>query len=79
MGVLDLAREKEWAIDSVRVSITQAGTPAEGAVAALRRELVIRGELNDEERRELEAEVAARWPRATWLPPGELRESFSYS
>ena len=78
MGILDLAREKEWALDSVQVAITQDGTPADGAVRDLSRELVIRGELNDEERRELETEVAARWPRAAWLPPGELRERFSY-
>ncbi len=78
MGILDLAREKEWAVDAVEVAIAQVGEPADGAVRALSRELVIRGELNEEERRELEAEVAERWPRAAWLPPGELRERFSY-
>jgi uncharacterized OsmC-like protein len=78
MGILDLAQEKEWAVDSVEVEITQAGDASGGVPGALSRELVIRGELNDQERRELEAEVAARWPREAWLPPGELHESFTY-
>jgi hypothetical protein len=79
MGILDLAREKEWAVDAVEVEIAQLGEAANGAVPALSRDLVIRGELNEEERRDLEAEVAARWPRDAWLPPGELTDQFSYS
>jgi uncharacterized OsmC-like protein len=77
MGILDLAREKEWAVDAVEVEVAQAG-PADGALCDLERALVIRGELDEAERAELEAEVAARWPRAAWLAPGELRDRFSY-
>jgi hypothetical protein len=38
----------------------------------------LEGALTDDERRELQAEVAARWPRAAWLPAGTLRDKFSY-
>jgi hypothetical protein len=79
MGILDLAREKEWAVDLVEVELTQVGDPTGGSVPGLGRAFVIRGELNEEERRELETEVAARWPREAWLPPGELRDAFTYS
>ncbi|HEY7460624.1 MAG TPA: OsmC family protein [Gemmatimonadota bacterium] len=77
MGILDLAREKEWAVDAVEVDVAQAD-PADG-LRDLERVLVIRGELDEAERAELEAEVAARWPRAAWLAPGQLRDRFSYS
>jgi uncharacterized OsmC-like protein len=88
IGILELAREKEWAVDGVEVEVSQpAGTwagggwlgPEPGPAAELRRAVVVRGELNAAERRELEEEVGRRWPRETWLTVGGLRESFSYA
>ena len=84
VGVLELAREKEWAVDSVEVEVSQAATGGAGEPAAelsgaeVSREIVVRGELNDAEKRELEAEVARRWPRQEWLPGGDLQDRFSY-
>jgi uncharacterized OsmC-like protein len=42
------------------------------------RRIHVKGELNEAERRELETSVAERWPRESWLPPGELRDEFTY-
>lgn len=78
IGILELAREKEWAIDSVEVEVAPSRESADLLDADLAREIVVRGELNDAERRELEGEVTRRWPRADWLPGGEVRERFSY-
>lgn len=78
IGILELAREKEWAVDAVEVEISGAGEePGDGA-GELEREIVVRGELNDAEKRELESDVAERWPREGWLSEGALREKFSY-
>ncbi len=81
LGILDLAREKEWAVDSVEVEVALAegggaDDPAPGG--ALERQVVVRGELDERERRELEGEVASRWPREGWLASGTLRERFTY-
>jgi uncharacterized OsmC-like protein len=76
VGILRLAREKEWAVDAVEVEVSQRGE--EAPADEVRRTIGVRGELNDAERRELEAEVAARWPRDAWLPPGALLDKFSY-
>lgn len=80
IGLFDLAREKEWAVDAVEVGISRADDGGNGfdPRAPLLREVRVRGELNDEERRELEGDVAERWPRAAWLVPGELEERFEY-
>ncbi|MFN2433512.1 MAG: OsmC family protein [Gemmatimonadota bacterium] len=60
-GVLDLAREKEWAVDAVEVDVsaTEAGVDRResdaahdpGVAGGLVREIRVRGELDDEERR----------------------------
>lgn len=76
VGILRLAREKEWAVDGVEVEVSQRGD--EVPSPEMQRAIGVRGELDDAERRELETEVAARWPREAWLPSGALRDKFSY-
>lgn len=132
LGILDLAREREWAVDSVEVEVAlvegsphddvpgagappddappdgasganalpgdlppngapnasnahtspddapSAGAPDPSVFGALDRHVVVSGELDDDERRELESDVARRWPRDGWLAPGDLREKFTY-
>ena len=77
VGVLGLAREKAWAVDAVEVEVSQHGDD-ETPGPEMQRVISVKGELTDDERRELQAEVAARWPRAAWLPAGTLRDKFSY-
>ena len=79
IGILDLAREREWAVDAVEVEValTQAADEA-GAGGLLVRETRVRGELDDAERRELERVVPDRWPRTGWLAAGELTDRFPH-
>jgi uncharacterized OsmC-like protein len=78
IGIFELAREKEWAVDAVEVELTASADPMDRLEGRLERRIAVRGELNEQERRELEGEVARRWPRSEWLPSGELHDSFSY-
>ncbi|MBA2565873.1 MAG: OsmC family protein [Gemmatimonadetes bacterium] len=77
IGILALAREKEWAIDAVEVEVAQESGGRQPS-AELLRQIVVRGELDDAERRELEGEVGRRWPRAGWLEAGNVRDTYSY-